>query len=85
MLLLVALKKLWGNPDRVKENDADYRTVRAVRQTFSPVVTALGSIKPRIGAEVQLGARISGTVEHLCANIGEKVEKGTGHRGTRKG
>ena len=54
----------------------EYKTIRAVKQTFSPAVTALGAVKPEVGAEVRLGARIPGKVEHLYANIGDFVKKG---------
>lgn len=57
-------------------NRADYRTVRVAERTFSPLVTALGTVKPQVGSEVRLGARIPGKVEHLRANIGDYVEKG---------
>jgi len=43
---------------------------------FAPIVTALGSVKPQVGAEVRLGARIPGKVERLRANVGDYVEKG---------
>ena len=33
-------------------------------------------VKPQVGAEVRLGARIPGKVEHLHANIGDMVKKG---------
>jgi len=54
----------------------EYKTIRATKQTFSLAVTALGTVKPQVGAEVRLGARISGKVEHLRANVGDFVEKG---------
>ncbi|MBN2570036.1 MAG: efflux RND transporter periplasmic adaptor subunit [Deltaproteobacteria bacterium] len=54
----------------------EYKTIRAAKQTFSPAVTALGTVKPQVGAEVRLGARIAGKVEHLNANVGDFVEKG---------
>ena len=54
----------------------ELRTVRVKKQTFSPAVTALGTVKPQVGAEVRLGARIPGKVEHLRANIGDFVKKG---------
>ncbi len=55
---------------------SNYSTVRATRQTFAPTVTALGIVKPQVGAEVRLGARIPGKVEHLRANVGDFVEQG---------
>jgi multidrug efflux pump subunit AcrA (membrane-fusion protein) len=45
-------------------------------RTFSTAVVAIGAIKPQIGAEVQVGSRISGRVARLRANIGDLVEKG---------
>ncbi len=58
------------------DNRTSYSTIRVVKQQFSPVVTALGTVKPQVGAEVRLGSRIAGKVEHLYANIGDFVEKG---------
>jgi len=57
-------------------NKAEFRTIRVTRRTVSPSVTALGTVKPRVGAEVRLGARIPGKVERLRANIGDFVKKG---------
>jgi multidrug efflux pump subunit AcrA (membrane-fusion protein) len=45
-------------------------------RTFSTAVVAIGAIKPQIGAEVQVGSRISGRVARLRANICDLVEKG---------
>ena len=39
-------------------------------------VTAIGAVKPQIGAEVRVGARISGKLMRLPANIGDRVERG---------
>jgi len=39
-------------------------------------VLATGAVKPQVGAEVKVGARISGKVVHLHANIGDPVKKG---------
>ena len=54
----------------------EFRTIRVTKRTVSPAVTALGSVKPQVGAEVRLGARIPGKVERLRANIGDFVKKG---------
>ena len=51
-------------------------TVKVVRRNLNSTVLATGSVKPQIGAEVRVGARISGKVERLHANIGDKVTKG---------
>jgi len=59
-----------------EKNKSGYKTIHVTKQTFSPTVTALGTVKPQVGAEVRLGARIPGKVEHLYANIGNFVKKG---------
>ncbi|MBN1627839.1 MAG: efflux RND transporter periplasmic adaptor subunit [Deltaproteobacteria bacterium] len=59
-----------------EKNKTQYKTVKAARQNFNLSVTALGTVKPQVGAEVRLGARIPGKVEHLYANVGNFVEKG---------
>lgn len=51
-------------------------TVRVERRTFAASVTAIGSVQPQIGAEVRVGARVSGRVRRLVANIGDRVERG---------
>lgn len=51
-------------------------TVKVLSRNLSSTVLATGSVKPQIGAEVRVGARISGKVERLHANIGDKVTKG---------
>jgi multidrug efflux pump subunit AcrA (membrane-fusion protein) len=50
--------------------------VRVVRRDFSSSVLATGAVKPQVGAEVRVGARISGKVQRLRANIGDVVTKG---------
>jgi HlyD family secretion protein len=50
--------------------------VRVQRRAPDPVVKASGVIKPMIGAEVRVGARVSGIVQRLCVRIGDAVEKG---------
>ncbi len=48
----------------------------AARRDVGPEVTATGVVKPRIGAEVRVGSRISGVVSRLFVRIGSEVEKG---------
>ncbi len=43
---------------------------------FSSTVLATGAVRPQVGAEVRVGARISGRVANLRANIGDRVEQG---------
>ena len=51
-------------------------TAKVVRRDLSSTVLATGAVKPQIGAEVRVGARISGRVERLKVNIGDRVTKG---------
>jgi HlyD family secretion protein len=55
---------------------AGAQVVRVVRRDISNVVKATGIIKPRVGAEVRVGSRISGVVKRLNVRIGDRVEKG---------
>ncbi|TWU37834.1 Macrolide export protein MacA [Novipirellula aureliae] len=50
-------------------------TATVIRCDFSSSVLATGAVQPQVGAEVRVGARLSGKVERLYANIGDKVTK----------
>src|SRR5690349_4242725 len=50
--------------------------VRFVRRDLDPFVKATGVIRPRVGAEVRVGSRISGVVTRLFVQIGDTVTKG---------
>ncbi|MBI4326740.1 MAG: biotin/lipoyl-binding protein, partial [Chloroflexi bacterium] len=51
-------------------------TVRVARRDFASAVQATGAVKPQVGAEVRVGARISGKLQRLHANIGDSVTQG---------
>lgn len=51
-------------------------TVRVIRRDVGSQVKATGVIKPRVGAEVRVGSRISGVVRRLYVQIGDSVAKG---------
>jgi RND family efflux transporter MFP subunit len=51
-------------------------TAAAAMREFSAAVTAIGAVKPQIGAEVRVGTRISGKLMRLPANIGDRVQRG---------
>jgi macrolide-specific efflux system membrane fusion protein len=60
-------------------NDKSETTVTTAvveKRDMGSLVQATGIIKPKVGAEVKVGARITGKVEHLYANIGDRVKKG---------
>lgn len=56
--------------------DAGIQTSRVVRHTLRTQVQATGLVRAVTGAEVKVGARISGQVERLYANVGDKVDRG---------
>ncbi|MBC8473667.1 MAG: efflux RND transporter periplasmic adaptor subunit [Candidatus Omnitrophica bacterium] len=58
-----------------QDQPSQFETVTVRKKNISSSILATGSVKPIIGAEVKVGARISGKVEHLYANIGDRVEK----------
>jgi multidrug efflux pump subunit AcrA (membrane-fusion protein) len=46
------------------------------RRDLSATVTATGTIKAMVGAEVRVGARIPGRVEELTVQVGDRVKAG---------
>lgn len=50
--------------------------VRVAHRRADTTVKATGVIKPMIGAEVRVGARVSGIVRRLYVRIGDVVQKG---------
>ena len=79
VLLLVAagavLSLLWFARGR-RSGEQGPATHRVARRTFTSTVLATGAVKPQVGAEVRVGARVSGKVEVLHTNVGAVVEKG---------
>ena len=51
-------------------------TARVARRDIGAQVKATGVIKPRVGAEVRVGSRISGVVKRLHVQIGDSVTQG---------
>ncbi len=69
---------LWSRVAWTKSDSdrAQAQVVRVVRRDVGYVVKATGIIKPRVGAEVRVGSRISGVVQRLYVRIGDRVTKG---------
>jgi len=66
----------WQNSKHPDNAEGNPTTAEVVRRDFSSSVLATGAVQPQVGAEVRVGARISGKVERLRANIGDSVTKG---------
>ncbi len=77
LIIIAASLLVWFyviNPNDNKQNKI--QTARVVRRDLGSTVLATGIIKPKVGAEVKVGARISGVVKKLRANIGDFVKTG---------
>jgi RND family efflux transporter MFP subunit len=61
---------------RGEETAAPGEIVRVGRRTLASTVKATGVVKPRIGAEVKVGSRVSGVVARLYVRIGDTVARG---------
>jgi RND family efflux transporter MFP subunit len=56
--------------------ESGLRSVRATRETLTVSTVALGVVKPKVGAEVKVGSRLSGVVAELAVGVGDRVLKG---------
>jgi RND family efflux transporter MFP subunit len=74
-LLAVGGAVWWNRRSSDVADAAAPSTVEATHRDFSSSVRAIGAVKPQIGAEVRMGSRISGRLERLPVNIGDRVEK----------
>lgn len=73
LLVAAGIKYSWSVEDRVDEGPAP-RSVRVNPDTLTETVIATGVIRPVVGAEVNVGSRISGTVVNLPVEVGDTVE-----------
>lgn len=55
---------------------ADLPTQRVGRTRLAETAVAIGTIKPKVGAEVKVGSQVSGVVADLRVNVGDTVERG---------
>lgn len=73
--VLGALVGIWG-ACQSRDQLSSMSIARVTRRNFTPPVLATGVVNPQVGAEVRVGARVSGRVERLFTNIGDMVKKG---------
>jgi HlyD family secretion protein len=50
--------------------------VRVERRTLQSTVTASGTVRPQVGADVKVGPRVSGLLKRLYVKVGDTVEAG---------
>ncbi len=60
---------------RISVESSPLKTVRVIKKNIVSSILSTGSVEPVIGAEVKVGSRIPGKVEHLYSNIGDEVKK----------
>ncbi len=65
-----------GAPRGTDPGASAANVVRVTRRDIGSQVKATGVIKPRVGAEVKVGSRISGVVKRLYVQIGDSVAQG---------
>lgn len=74
VLIIVILIATGSGKD--EKSQQQMATAVVEKRDMGSMVQATGIIRPKVGAEVKVGARITGKVERLYANIGDHVKKG---------
>ncbi len=67
---------IWAVAFRGTRDGEGPQTAKVARRALSVGIEALGAVQPMVGAEVRVGAQVSGRVEELYANVGDVVETG---------
>jgi len=79
-LVLVTLGSgVWYATTRRAPADAESpapRIVEVTRRDLGATVLATGIIRPRVGAEVRVGSRVSGVLQRLYVSYGDRVREG---------
>ncbi len=78
VVVLVVAAAVWGRSVSSRGDDRwrDASVVRVGRRDMTTTVKATGIIKPMVGAEVRVGSRVSGVVQHLLVRVGDAVARG---------
>ena len=82
VILLIVACALWIwpgflTPPKDRESGAvPYSTATVTRRDIGSTVLATGVIRPMVGAEVQVGSRVSGILQSLNVSIGDEVQTG---------
>ncbi|HEY6010596.1 MAG TPA: efflux RND transporter periplasmic adaptor subunit [Nitrospirota bacterium] len=75
-VLLIGIILILAVRGKNEKSQAAVTTAFVEKRDMGSLVQATGIVKPKVGAEVKVGARITGKVERLYANIGDIVKKG---------
>ncbi|PMP95125.1 MAG: hypothetical protein C0169_05685, partial [Thermodesulfobacterium geofontis] len=75
-LFFVSLFLFIGCKRKENKNPLPRESAKVERGTIYLEVIATGAVKPQVGAQVKVGARISGKVEKLFVTQGDRVKAG---------
>lgn len=69
--------KPWGSaPDAAAAAERGWIAVQPQHRDLSSFVLATGIVRPRVGAEVEVGSRVSGILTKLHCDVGTRVKAG---------
>ncbi|KAF0212781.1 MAG: RND family efflux transporter MFP [Ignavibacteria bacterium] len=74
LIMLILIVGLTACESKIDE--PQYETTIVKHRSLSSTVLATGVIKPKVGAEVRVGSRVSGVVKKLNVHVGDIVRKG---------
>jgi len=72
----LCLTSVQGCKGEADAGGSSRQTATVARRAPPARIQATGVVRAMVGAEVRVGSRISGKVEHLYANIGDQVKAG---------
>ncbi len=74
-LIVVAAYLLIASESNDQNNISEQPFIAVERKDISQSIIATGIIKPKVGAEVKVGAQVSGVVKNLFVTTGSRVKK----------
>jgi len=75
VILIVGVSYFWGGRS-APPIEITYEQTLASRRTLNRTVVATGVIRPVVGAEINVGSRVSGIVANLPVKVGDVVQAG---------
>jgi len=75
LVVLIAGGYFWLRTG-VASTEPDPEIVRVRRETLDRTVSATGVVRPMVGAEIDVGSRISGIVSSIPVKVGDRVGRG---------
>lgn len=76
ILIVLSISILIFSCSKRKQEQGRGTWVEVKKANLPSEVSATGTVVPKVGAQVKVGPRVSGKLEHLYVKVGDKVEKG---------